>query len=430
LGFFIYVKSKKVTIVLLPNKIYFDIVLTEVGIMRNTIDISTNLLAGDLRIKLIKYFTDNKYCQVDYKGETVMRRNPAPGLSCPVYMKVSYGDRALRIEAWTTMYKKEIVDDGKFYGLVPKKVFAKEVSKIKEAFHDTNVTENLGNSVPNYQFIISEDENKVLTTNSKITCVITSAILLPIIFLIPMPIYITLALSGTAIVLSVMGLGSKKKGIAILEIVLHLALLGLIIATAVGMFEQLFVEIDAGNNSNDEQENEVIVDNVDDESDEEEVSTDIEEEGDSVPTIANGSCTMINCINYISLDNDIDEVSDIIGFEPETDDNKFYYWRYNEDDYISIYFPSDSISSISVDIDNSNYENSQVDFSKYNEFKTATDEDMFYDDVKSYFGNVEGYLTDKSKYSEEYIWVNSDGEYIKCIFSSGELSFYSAFLRE
>ena len=45
-------------------------------------------------------------------------------------------------------------------------------------------------------------------------------------------------------------------------------------------------------------------------------------------------------------------------------------------------------------------------------------EGISYNDFKSYIGNVDGTITEKSSISTKYTWVSSDGSYLTASFSN------------
>lgn len=145
-----------------------------------------------------------------------------------------------------------------------------------------------------------------------------------------------------------------------------------------------------------------------------------------------GNCTALECINKISVENSVEEINNIIGFEGELTDEKYniYYWELSDDSGIEVSYYSGTTGTIEADIDRDIVANKDVDFSRYDELKTKINEGITYGEFISYIGNVEGTLIEKSSYSNKYVWVAEDGSYLNGSFSvsSGKCTFASGMI--
>lgn len=118
----------------------------------------------------------------------------------------------------------------------------------------------------------------------------------------------------------------------------------------------------------------------------------------------NGKCTAVECIKQINVENTVEEINNIIGINGELIDEKYnkYYWKLSD----------------KLDIDKSKIAIKNVDFSKYNELKDKVKSGITYDEFKTYLGNIDGVIVEKSSYSTKYTWASENGSYINGTFSN------------
>lgn len=145
-----------------------------------------------------------------------------------------------------------------------------------------------------------------------------------------------------------------------------------------------------------------------------------------------GNCHAIDCIKQISTDSTVADINKIIGFDGELTDEKYniYYWEISEEEGIKVAYYSGKTGIITADYNRDTLANSKVDFSRYNELQPKIKEGITYNEFKSYIGNVDGTITEKSSITTKYTWVSSDGSYLtasfsnssnKCTFASGKI---------
>lgn len=132
-----------------------------------------------------------------------------------------------------------------------------------------------------------------------------------------------------------------------------------------------------------------------------------------------GNCTAIECIKKINPENTVEQINNIIGFEGELIDEKYekYYWELSENTGVEVTYYGNPNGTITIDYDKDSLVNKSVDFSRYNELKSKINDGITYDNFISYIGNVEGTIIEKSINSVRYIWVSSNGDYLKGTFS-------------
>lgn len=146
-------------------------------------------------------------------------------------------------------------------------------------------------------------------------------------------------------------------------------------------------------------------------------------QGTRIEKPAKGNCNALDCIKKLDTKDDLAKVNKVMGFEGELlregSGYTTYKWVIDEDkdESIEATFYTSS-TTITANIKDDAIKNAKVDFSKYNEIKTAMNnrETVTYDDVKAKFG-ADGVLVEKSSTSNKYRWVNSEGRYLNANFS-------------
>lgn len=139
---------------------------------------------------------------------------------------------------------------------------------------------------------------------------------------------------------------------------------------------------------------------------------------------AKGNCNVFECIKKINLTDDLDKVTKVMGFEGnllnEGSTYKTYKWVINHDknEAVQVAFNANS-TVISITFSDEDIKNPKVDFSKYEEIKTALNnkEKLTYTDIKTKL-KADGTLIEKSTLSTRYRWVNENGRYINATFSN------------
>ena len=133
-----------------------------------------------------------------------------------------------------------------------------------------------------------------------------------------------------------------------------------------------------------------------------------------------GNCHAVECIKKINVESTVADINKIIGFDGELTDEKYniYYWEISEDEGIKVAYYGGNKGTITADFDRDTIANSKVNFSRYSELQPRIKEGISYNDFKSYVGNVDGTITEKSSISTKYTWVSSDGSYLTASFSN------------
>lgn len=144
-----------------------------------------------------------------------------------------------------------------------------------------------------------------------------------------------------------------------------------------------------------------------------------------------GNCTAVECIKKINLENTLNEINNIIGFEGTLIEDNIYYWELSENTGVKVAYDFNGISTIGIDYVKKDLANDKVDFSRYSELKPKVSEGINYNDLISYIGGVEGTIIEKSSSSTRYIWVSPDGSYFSATFSnlSGKCTFATVYIK-
>lgn len=129
---------------------------------------------------------------------------------------------------------------------------------------------------------------------------------------------------------------------------------------------------------------------------------------------------VLEYINLIKPENTVEEINKIIGFEGELIDEQYnrYYWKLPNDTGIEVTYFSSSTGTIVVEIDDEVLANKKVDFSKATQLKEKVKEGITYDEFKTYVGNVDGVVVEKSDILTYYLWVDEDGNTLKASFEN------------
>ncbi len=133
-----------------------------------------------------------------------------------------------------------------------------------------------------------------------------------------------------------------------------------------------------------------------------------------------GKCHAVECIKQINVESKLEDINQIIGFDGITKDGKenTYYWEIAKDETIKVVFGSNEKATITAEIERSTIADKKVDFSKYDELQKIVKSGITYDTFKTYVGNVDGVITEKSSISTKYTWVAKSGEYLNASFSN------------
>ncbi len=120
-----------------------------------------------------------------------------------------------------------------------------------------------------------------------------------------------------------------------------------------------------------------------------------------------GNCVVTECIKQINTSNTVEEITNIIGVEPE-ESEKEYTWRLNSKNYIKRKLQTGN-PILQATIDKDTIKNDDVSLLKSSELKEMLNNGSFtYQELVEKLGGVEGVLNSKTIDSVGYIWVNKN----------------------
>lgn len=128
----------------------------------------------------------------------------------------------------------------------------------------------------------------------------------------------------------------------------------------------------------------------------------------------------VEYMNSINTNSTVEQINDILkvkGIVDDNDSNK-YYWELSDEVTIEVTYTKNGNCRIELIADNDNLVNNKVKINDVNTLKSKVNEGITYDEFKKEVGDVDGVLLGNSTVSKKYIWVASDGSYIKATFSN------------
>lgn len=143
-------------------------------------------------------------------------------------------------------------------------------------------------------------------------------------------------------------------------------------------------------------------------------------------------CSYYKCLSKMSLDNTMEELNNIVGFEatnPEdttSTTSEKYEYDFGDDKVITVTLYNDKISSIKLEYDRKELKNNKVTLDNLSDIKARINDGISYDEFKKAVGGVDGTLIELSSWNK-YVWVAGDGSsYITGSFGKdGNLKFFS-----
>lgn len=129
-----------------------------------------------------------------------------------------------------------------------------------------------------------------------------------------------------------------------------------------------------------------------------------------------GKCKITECINLIGINDNLEKVNEIIGFEGK-EKKGTYIWKLTSTDKIEIEF--NNTNTIRIKLLDDSIKNNKTSFKKYYKIekdlkdgKTITIEDLN-KDFKS-----KGVLIEKTDIKEVYRWVDKNDSYLEAVINS------------
>lgn len=132
------------------------------------------------------------------------------------------------------------------------------------------------------------------------------------------------------------------------------------------------------------------------------------------------NCDVLECVKKIEVTTPIEEVTKIIGVEPEKDEYQDRYsWKLSKKESISMTKYGSENYILQATIDKERIANDQVDFSIFTELKKLLENgtSFTYEELVEKLGGIEGTLDGKTISSDSYIWVDKNGQTLGATFS-------------
>lgn len=122
-------------------------------------------------------------------------------------------------------------------------------------------------------------------------------------------------------------------------------------------------------------------------------------------------CSYYECLTKMSLDNTLEELNGIVGFEAtklESTSLDKYEYDFVNDKKITVSISNDKIVSIKIEYDKKELKNKKVTLDNLSDIKARINDGISYDEFKKAVGGVDGTLIEVSSWNK-YVWVAEDG---------------------
>lgn len=153
---------------------------------------------------------------------------------------------------------------------------------------------------------------------------------------------------------------------------------------------------------------------------------------DTVETVKS-KCSYYECLTKMSLDNTIEELNEIVGFDATKLENttgstaEKYEYDFGNDKLITVTLFNNKISTIKIEYDRKELKNKKVTLDNLSDIKARINDGIDYEEFKKAVGGVEGTLIELSSWNK-YVWVAEDGSSnVTASFGKdGNLKFFNA----
>ena len=127
---------------------------------------------------------------------------------------------------------------------------------------------------------------------------------------------------------------------------------------------------------------------------------------------AKGKCKITECINLIGINDNLEKVNEIIGFEGKENKDNTYIWKLTSNQKIEVVF--NDTNSIKIKLLDETIKNKKTSFKKYEsiEKKLKDGETIKIDDLNKIFKS-KGILIEKTSTTEIYKWVDEEDSYLE-----------------
>ena len=125
-------------------------------------------------------------------------------------------------------------------------------------------------------------------------------------------------------------------------------------------------------------------------------------------------CSYYECLTKMSLDNTIEELNEIVGFDATKLENttgstaEKYEYDFGNEKLITVTLFNNKISTIKIEYDRKELKNKKVTLDNLSDIKARINDGINYEEFKKAVGGVEGTLIELSSWNK-YVWVAEDG---------------------
>lgn len=141
-----------------------------------------------------------------------------------------------------------------------------------------------------------------------------------------------------------------------------------------------------------------------------------DENGKNYATVetVKSKCSYYECLTKMSLDNTIEELNEIVGFDATKLENttgstaEKYEYDFGNEKLITVTLFNNKISTIKIEYDRKELKNKKVTLDNLSDIKARINDGINYEEFKKAVGGVEGTLIELSSWNK-YVWVAEDG---------------------
>ena len=141
-----------------------------------------------------------------------------------------------------------------------------------------------------------------------------------------------------------------------------------------------------------------------------------DENGKNYATVetVKSKCSYYECLTKMSLDNTIEELNEIVGFDATKLENttgstaEKYEYDFGNEKLITVTLFNNKISTIKIEYDRKELKNKKVTLDNLSDINARINDGINYEEFKKAVGGVEGTLIEVSSWNK-YVWVAEDG---------------------
>lgn len=132
-----------------------------------------------------------------------------------------------------------------------------------------------------------------------------------------------------------------------------------------------------------------------------------------------GNCVVTECMKQIEISNTVEEINNIIGFEPtKSEYSEEQTWKLDDKNWITLKYAGES-PILQATIDKETIKDEDIELLSASELKEKLNNGSFtYEELVTMLGNKEGILNSKTEGSVGYIWVDKNNRTLGATFNN------------